>query len=100
MRPRGTCSTRGPVHARRNKGGSPVEYVPTFAYVANETTDDFSAYSINRNTGALFRHLQPIPDPVGPPCPADLLGGSPYDRRTDSISGHDYRYIWHQAKGR
>ncbi len=99
LTPAGTCSTREtPFMLAVTKGGSPVEYVPTFAYVANETTDSISAYSINRNTGALsFSSSVTIPDPVKWPASvtADPLGRFAYVTGcTDSISDIDYVYIY------
>jgi 6-phosphogluconolactonase (cycloisomerase 2 family) len=49
-----TSAGRGPVSlSLHSVGSTPLSFVPTFAYVANATLDNVSAYSIDADTGSL-----------------------------------------------
>jgi len=43
----------GNLELAMTRGAAPVKYTPRFAYVANQNSDDVSAYSIDPGTGAL-----------------------------------------------
>ncbi len=97
LAPAGTCSARNiPFMLAVSSGTSPIKHVPKFAYVANETTDTVSMYSINPNNGALsLASSVSIPDTTGFPCAvaADTRGRFAYVP-SDGLTSVDPVYIY------